>query len=228
MSWFSDYLRRCRIDSAHQTRRHLARQIEKHGFQIGDYTYGRPRVRYSPHTGTKLVIGHFCSIAEDVEFILGPEHRTDWATTFPFKGAGGWEEFDPSFPQFHSRGDIAVGSDVWIGTGATILSGVTIGHGAVIGARAVVACDVAPYTIAVGNPARAVRRRFSIEIINALLQLRWWDLDRTEIQSLLPLLQNGNVAAFIRECVDRDLLPRSAALPERNEPLGFDPIQIDP
>jgi acetyltransferase-like isoleucine patch superfamily enzyme len=209
MSWFSDYLRRRRIDPMHQTRRHLASHIQKHGFEVGDYTYGRPRVRYSSQNGAKLVIGHFCSIAEDVEFILTPEHRTDWTTTFPFKGAGGWELFDPSSGQFHSRGDIVVGSDVWIGTGATILSGVNIGHGAVIGARAVVSRDVAPYSVSVGNPAREVRRRFPIEIINALLRLRWWDLQRSEIRSLLPLLQNENVDAFIQECMKR--LPQSVA-----------------
>ncbi len=45
--------------------------------------------------------------------------------------------------------------------GALILSGVTIGDGAVIAARAVVTRDVEPYAIAVGNPARTVKTRFS-------------------------------------------------------------------
>ena len=46
-----------------------------------------------------------------------------------------------------------------IGSHATILAGVTIGEGCVVGAGAVVAKDLEPYSIAVGNPARAIRDR---------------------------------------------------------------------
>jgi acetyltransferase-like isoleucine patch superfamily enzyme len=48
--------------------------------------------------------------------------------------------------------------NAWIGYGVTILKGVTVGEGAVIGAQAVVSSDVPPYTIAIGNPARVVKR----------------------------------------------------------------------
>jgi len=53
---------------------------------------------------------------------------------------------------------IAIGSYVWIGNGATILPGVSIGDGAVVGAMAVVSKDVPAGTVAVGNPARLVKR----------------------------------------------------------------------
>jgi acetyltransferase-like isoleucine patch superfamily enzyme len=52
---------------------------------------------------------------------------------------------------------IADGAD--IGAGAVVLPGCAIGEGAVVGAGAVVTRDVAPYTIAAGNPARVIRRR---------------------------------------------------------------------
>lgn len=55
---------------------------------------------------------------------------------------------------------IVVEDDVWIGAGAIILKGVTIGRGAVIGAGAVVTRNVAPYCIAVGAPAKVLRRRW--------------------------------------------------------------------
>jgi lipopolysaccharide O-acetyltransferase len=53
---------------------------------------------------------------------------------------------------------VRIEDDVWIGESAAILPGVTIGRGAVIGALAVVNRSVPPFSIAVGAPARVVRR----------------------------------------------------------------------
>jgi maltose O-acetyltransferase len=54
---------------------------------------------------------------------------------------------------------VTIHDDVWIGARAILLAGVTIGKGAVIGAGAVVPADVPAFGVAVGNPARIVRRR---------------------------------------------------------------------
>jgi acetyltransferase-like isoleucine patch superfamily enzyme len=54
-------------------------------------------------------------------------------------------------------GPIIIEDDVFIGARSIILKGVKIGKGAVIGAGAVVANDIAPYSVAVGNPARVIR-----------------------------------------------------------------------
>lgn len=59
----------------------------------------------------------------------------------------------------HVARPIRIGRNVWIGRGATILPGVSIGEGAVIGANAVVTCDVLPYTVAGGIPARPLHRK---------------------------------------------------------------------
>lgn len=56
-----------------------------------------------------------------------------------------------------------------------ILPGIKIGDGAIIAARSVVSKDVDPYTIVGGNPAIPIRKRFSEEIIEELLRVRWWD-----------------------------------------------------
>ena len=53
---------------------------------------------------------------------------------------------------------IHIGSNVWIGFDCCILPGVTIGDGSVVGARSVVVDSVPPFTIAVGNPARVIRK----------------------------------------------------------------------
>ncbi|MFY0518406.1 acyltransferase [Lysinibacillus sp. UGB7] len=54
---------------------------------------------------------------------------------------------------------IIVGDDVWIGGRSIILPGVSIGDGAIIGAGSIVSKSVPPYTIAVGNPAKVIKRR---------------------------------------------------------------------
>lgn len=53
---------------------------------------------------------------------------------------------------------VTIGNNVWIGGSTTILPGVTIGDNVVIGAGSVVAKDIPSDCVAVGNPARVIRR----------------------------------------------------------------------
>ena len=62
-----------------------------------------------------------------------------------------------------TRGDIRVGNDAWLGFGVIVLSGVRIGEGAVIGAGSVVSRTIPDGAIAVGAPARVVKRRSDID-----------------------------------------------------------------
>ncbi len=55
-------------------------------------------------------------------------------------------------------GPIKVGKNARIGAHSVILPGVTIGEGALIGAGSVVTCDVPPYTIVMGVPAKVVKK----------------------------------------------------------------------
>lgn len=53
---------------------------------------------------------------------------------------------------------VVIQDNVWIGEGVCVLPGVTIGKGSVIGALAVVNKDIPPYSIAVGIPAKVVKK----------------------------------------------------------------------
>lgn len=164
-------------------------------FQIGKHSYGGLIVKDCGE-GAILSIGNYTSIAEGVKVFTGCEHRADWVTTFPFNIL--W----PSARQFtghpKTKGDVSIGNDVWIGTEAIILSGVKIGDGAIVGARAVVSRDVQPYSIVAGNPAKCISYRFDGPLIKALLDIRWWNWDETQIVIAMPYLLNNNIVEFVR------------------------------
>ena len=156
---------------------------------IGRHSYGLQNVKLL-WPQANVSVGAFCSFAPNIRFVLGNNHRTDWVTTYPF----GHKEQDvfgvPEEASGHpsTNGDIVIGNDVWVGYGVTIMSGVTVGDGAVIAANSHVVKDVAPYSITGGNPAKHIKYRFEPEIIEALLDLKWWDRPDKEIRALLPLL----------------------------------------
>ncbi|WP_406824409.1 acetyltransferase [Pedobacter sp. KACC 23697] len=53
---------------------------------------------------------------------------------------------------------VVIGEDVWIGEFVAILPGVKVGKGSIIGAMSVVNKDIPPYSIAVGSPAKVVKK----------------------------------------------------------------------
>ena len=53
---------------------------------------------------------------------------------------------------------IKVGNSVWFGGGVTVLPGVTIGDNVVIGAGSVVVKDIPSNSVAVGNPAKVIKK----------------------------------------------------------------------
>ena len=53
---------------------------------------------------------------------------------------------------------IIIEDNVWLGEFVSVLSGVTIGKGSIVGANSVVSRSLPPYVIAVGTPARVVKK----------------------------------------------------------------------
>ena len=181
--------------------RYIKNVVKNPKIIIGDYTYYDDvddADRFEEHVthfydfiGDRLIIGNFCAIAKGVNFIMnGANHRMDCATTYPFYIMGGdWGSMiAPVRDELPLKGDTVIGNDVWIGQNVTVMPGVHIGDGAIIGTNSTVAFNIPPYCIAVGNPARVVRRRFDNETIELLEQLQWWNMPIEEIDMLLPVL----------------------------------------
>ncbi len=188
----------------------LTEQVTNPNIRVGRYSYYSGYyhghafddcARYLGHgddVQDKLIVGSFCSIGSGASFIMAGNqgHRHDWLSTFPFFYVTEEPAFAGAQDGYRPAGDTVVGNDVWIGSEAMILAGVRIGHGAVIGSRALVTRDVEPYTVVGGNPARPIRKRFTDEEIERLLELAWWDWSLTKISEALPLLCAGDVAAL--------------------------------
>ena len=167
---------------------------------VGDFTYADSEfeshvTHHYDFIGDKLIIGKFCQIAAGVEFVMnGANHQMNAVSTFPFSMLEGWNMKPPAKSDLPLKGDTVIGNDVWIGQNAVILPGVHIGDGAIIGANAVVGSDVEPYTVVVGNPAQFIRNRFDEELTALLLEWKWWDKSIEEINAMIPILTNPDLA----------------------------------
>lgn len=144
-------------------------------------------------------IGKFCSLSWGIT--IGPaNHDYTRLTTHDFL----YNQFydlnptnDAAYDRFKNK--TIVENDVWIGTGAVVLNGVKIGNGSVIGANAVVTKDIEPYAIAVGNPAKIIKMRFQDDIINNLLELKWWELPQEIIRNNFTLFSSNDIENTIEK-----------------------------
>jgi acetyltransferase-like isoleucine patch superfamily enzyme len=121
------------------------RAYDKEGGQItiGENTYIGPYVCMAGPGFIK--IGRDCMIAS---------HSSLYANNHIFA--------DPDIPfreQDLTTKGIKIEDDCWLGTGVRILDGVTIGKGSVVGAGSVVTKDIPPFSVAVGVPARVIKKR---------------------------------------------------------------------
>lgn len=149
----------CNVSSlAHLDVRGGGRIIVGHNTSIGDFAYLMPcggEIRIGSYCSIQLfcilyghgglTIGNYVRIAAQ-SLIIPSNHNVDALD-------------EPIFLQGESSKGIVIGDDVWIGAGCKILDGVTIGQGSVIGAGSVVTRSIPPYSVAVGVPARVIRKR---------------------------------------------------------------------
>ena len=145
-------------------------------------------------------IGRFTSIGLGVR-VFGDRHPIDRVSTSPvlyryrkFKKYTGANLTRPMVEFQSSPETVTIGNDVWIGDNVTLRDGISIGCGSVIATGSMVTKDVPPYTIVGGNPAKTLRLRFPQEIIDAFIELKWWQYDINAIQGL----PTENVEEFLK------------------------------
>jgi acetyltransferase-like isoleucine patch superfamily enzyme len=178
-----------------RARRNEAPFLTEPRVTVGHHTFGTPNVPAFAGSEVTLEIGSFCSIAANVTFLLGGGHNPEWVSTWPMREVFGLPEQYEHHPVY--KGPTIIGNDVWLGRDSLIFDGITIGHGAIIGARAVVTKDVRPYSIVGGVPAKEIRRRFTDEQVEALLEIAWWDWPEEKIIREAANLNGANINDFL-------------------------------
>jgi len=173
------------------------------GVKVGRQSYFGEGIVGGCEEGYIESIGHFTSINNTVE--MGVNHQLnmiftsdDIAVLFADENKILFEtklNSDKQSPYARGKKRITIGNDVYIGANVFInASRVTnIGDGAIIGAGAVVLEDVPPYAVVVGVPAKIKRYRFSPEMIEILLRVKWWDWSVDEINANADALMSPRI-----------------------------------
>ena len=148
---------------------------------FGDWSYTGPLCILQ-----NAAVGKFSNIAAMVR--LGPTaHPMDRPTqhhfTYRRRDYGLADANDEEFFAWRARQTVRIGHDTWLGHGAIVMPGVTVGTGAVVGSGAVVTRDVGAYEVAVGVPARTVKRRLDGERADRMQTVAWWDWDYETIKA---------------------------------------------
>lgn len=108
------------------------------------------RINSRCHIGAinKIIVGNQCLIGSNV-MIIDHSH-----------GRNTPKELDlhPGDRDLYSKGPIIIGEKTWLCENVVVLPNVKIGKCCVIGANAVVTKNIPDYSIAVGNPAKIVKK----------------------------------------------------------------------
>ncbi|MBQ8219779.1 MAG: CatB-related O-acetyltransferase [Bacteroidaceae bacterium] len=173
ISFFSLWDKKCKFDS---TKCFIGPLAKMYDTKLGNYT----RLRHFC-TVAHAEIGNFCSIATGTKIGVAG-HPTNLLSTNSIFYLD--HSLNPRFKnqiEYTPYSPIKIGNDVWIGEKCLIMPGITIGDGAIIAAHAVVTKDVPPYAVVGGIPAKVIKFRFSEEIIEKLLSIKWWNMADDQI-----------------------------------------------
>lgn len=116
------------------------------GVKIGKGVYIARGVMLDDHNPELIELGNYVGLTSGVRVLCHQRDLADYcegenSQDYPFK-----------------EGRVVICDYAHVGLGAIILPGVTIGEGAIIGAGSVVNRDVPPYSLAVGVPAKVIKK----------------------------------------------------------------------
>ena len=107
------------------------------------------------HVGKNFFANYNCTIIDVAKVIIGD--NCQMAPNVAIYTAGHPAHPDTRNTAYEYGKEVRIGDNVWIGGNTVICPGVTIGDCCVIGAGSVVTKDIPSWTIAAGNPCRAIR-----------------------------------------------------------------------
>jgi acetyltransferase-like isoleucine patch superfamily enzyme len=108
--------------------------------------------------GSHTLIGKGSAIVGHERIVIG-DHVFTGHNVYVTDANHGYEDVDePIGRQFAPSRPVAIGDGSWLGHGAVVLPGASIGCHVVVGAGSVVTGDLPDRCVAVGNPARVIRR----------------------------------------------------------------------
>lgn len=172
---------RCKIGNVKMGRfSYIAEECKMYGVEIGRYTSIGPRFLNvaGQHPTSKFI--STCPVFYAPSNVLGIQYVKN----------SKFEEF--RFVDQEKRFHVSIGNDVWIGDSVKVMEGVTIGDGAVVASGAIVTRDVPPYAVVAGVPAKVIKYRFSQEIINQLLEIKWWNQSEQWIEKYADEFEDIN------------------------------------
>lgn len=131
------------------------------GSQIGSGVRLKAGFNGKIHIGRNVLIDDYSFVSAQSNITIGDEtmiaahvYIVDFNHIFPLN----LSKKNIGSEKGYTRKEVSIGKYVWIGANAIILPGVTIGDGAVIGAGAVVTKNIPKNAVAVGNPAKILRK----------------------------------------------------------------------
>ena len=108
--------------------------------------------------GDRCLIGKGSGIVGHFRIVIGNDVWTGHHVYITDQNHG-YENLErPIAQQTQPEREVVIGDGSWLGYGSVVLPGVTIGRHVVIGANSVVTNDIPDRSVAVGAPARVIRR----------------------------------------------------------------------
>lgn len=108
--------------------------------------------------GDRCLIGRGSGIVGHFSITIGDDVWTGHHVYITDQNHGYEDVTRPISGQTQPERPVVIGNGSWLGHGAVVLPGVTIGRHVVVGANSVVTNDIPDYSVAVGSPARVIRR----------------------------------------------------------------------